>query len=371
MNSRLQCTGCAACAVVCDHNAISMKEDREGFLFPEINSSLCTKCGACDAVCKLDVPRCIPIVTKCFQVNDNKTISKSTSGGAIPAIATGVLKKGGCVAAVEYDSVSQGGKWVIIEELSEIQKIQGSKYFQIPVPVEIVNKVKKRCDKQMVLFVGTPCQVECIKKCIHSSSLFTIDLICGGVASYKLEKAYIQYWEKKEKKKVNRHFFRAKPKGWTREYVGRVEFNDGSTIDKIGYDDLFNRAINSGNCYRESCYNCRFNTMRRVGDFTVGDAWGIERQQEWFDQLVIRNGVSLVLINNNKAKKLFDDLYDCSSIDAPMQVLDENRPLHANIKRKKLRSVAYYFIEKFDLNVSANFVNYRYLIKSKILRKQK
>ena len=45
------CTGCMACYNICPKLAISMKNEMDGFLFPQINSSLCIECGACESHC--------------------------------------------------------------------------------------------------------------------------------------------------------------------------------------------------------------------------------------------------------------------------------------------------------------------------------
>ena len=47
-NGRNTCCGCEACSAVCSHNAISMVEDTEGFLYPTINSEICMNCGLCE-----------------------------------------------------------------------------------------------------------------------------------------------------------------------------------------------------------------------------------------------------------------------------------------------------------------------------------
>lgn len=46
------CSGCSACYAVCPKNAIVMVEDKEGFLYPQIDSSRCVGCGRCDEVCE-------------------------------------------------------------------------------------------------------------------------------------------------------------------------------------------------------------------------------------------------------------------------------------------------------------------------------
>ena len=46
-----ECFGCEACAQCCPKNAITMKENNEGFRYPEIDENKCIKCGACVGTC--------------------------------------------------------------------------------------------------------------------------------------------------------------------------------------------------------------------------------------------------------------------------------------------------------------------------------
>ena len=46
-----KCSGCTACAAVCTHNAITMKPDVLGFLYPVVDKDKCTNCGLCEKVC--------------------------------------------------------------------------------------------------------------------------------------------------------------------------------------------------------------------------------------------------------------------------------------------------------------------------------
>ncbi len=45
------CCGCAACVQICPKQCISLKEDKEGFLYPTVNRNLCIECGKCETVC--------------------------------------------------------------------------------------------------------------------------------------------------------------------------------------------------------------------------------------------------------------------------------------------------------------------------------
>ena len=44
------CTGCGACANICPKEAIEMRKDSRGFLYPHIVDE-CIECGKCKSVC--------------------------------------------------------------------------------------------------------------------------------------------------------------------------------------------------------------------------------------------------------------------------------------------------------------------------------
>lgn len=118
---------------------------------------------------------------------------------------------------------------------------------------------------------------------------------------------------------------------------------------------------------RESCYNCQFTKNERVGDFTVGDAWGIKAEDvKEFD---IYNGTSLVLINSNKAQKLIAELDGSIYIHmANEQLLKSNKPLFSRMPRRKVRDISYLLINKMPLKKAARLVNYRYTLKKLVRR---
>ena len=45
--NKKDCSGCTACQHICPHNAITMRADDEGFLYPVIDTKNCINCGLC------------------------------------------------------------------------------------------------------------------------------------------------------------------------------------------------------------------------------------------------------------------------------------------------------------------------------------
>lgn len=69
-------------------------------------------------------------------------------------------------------------------------------------------------------------------------------------------------------------------------------------IDIRKYDSLYYKDLISRPC----CYECRFSSLNRTGDLSIGDLWGAERIVPDFYQ---KNGVSVVLVNTKKGESLF------------------------------------------------------------------
>ena len=53
IRDKSRCCGCTACANICPKQAIEMKEDEEGFLYPVIDMKKCVNCGLCEKVCPI------------------------------------------------------------------------------------------------------------------------------------------------------------------------------------------------------------------------------------------------------------------------------------------------------------------------------
>ena len=85
-----------ACSSICPVSAISMQEDKEGFLFPAVDKEKCINCGLCKSVCPILKSKFHDKPATCFAVMASDEIRmKSSSGGMFTVIAEHILAQGG------------------------------------------------------------------------------------------------------------------------------------------------------------------------------------------------------------------------------------------------------------------------------------
>ena len=365
MKDRYHCTGCAACEAVCPTGALEMKADAEHFLQPVIDYSKCINCKLCEKTCQKSFVQNHIIESYAVQFHDEMILRSSTSGGAITALSNVILKRGGIIYAGTY-SISEGCKWIRIDNTDNLSEIRGSKYLQIGLRGSDYKKIKKELTQRQVLFIGTPCQVDGIRKALserEKNNLFVVDIICGGVISEQIERLYEKYTEKTSNKKLSKRVFRGKKNGlWNRIYCSENHFSDGTFDIHLGGEDLYTRAFISERLLRESCYLCEYASLNRVGDITVGDCWGIEKETFEFPKKEM--GVSLVLVNTEKGRELFNEV--SNTVALPLQnkaPIIDNKPLHKCTKRHKMRDFSYRLYDVFPFIKATNIISYRYSIK--------
>ena len=158
-----------------------------------------------------------------------------------------------------------------------------------------------------VLFCGTPCQVSALHKFLDREypNLTTVDFICRGVNSPKVFLSYLHMLERRYGSDATFIKFKNKKWGWHR-FSLRVDFANGKEYCQDRYHDLFFVGyLEAGNFCRRSCYRCQFKGFPQASDITLADFWGIEKLDESMDQ---DKGTSLVLVNTEKGKALFDSI---------------------------------------------------------------
>lgn len=306
IDNKFDCCGCTACVSICSHNAITMIPDSLGFLYPKVNSKLCVNCGLCEKVCQFheDYMRYDNFETPNayqYRLLQNEQLLKSQSGGAFFTIADKFIAKGGVVYGAAFTKT-----WKVTHQKANDDKtlsaLRMSKYVQSDM-IGIFKDVKEQLKIGIrVLFSGTACQIAGLKSFIPNrlhQNLFCIDIVCHGVPSPKIWADYILYLQKTRQSKIVKACFRDKRFGW---HGARESF-----LFENGKEE-FRRTNNylyfSGLSMRESCSHCHYTNLKRVGDITVGDQWGIAKDSPYEDD----KGLSLVLVNSEKGEQLFESL---------------------------------------------------------------
>lgn len=303
------CCGCSACASICPVNAITMIEDAKGFLYPEISGKKCVECGKCVQACPLkrrkDSMEPDLQIAYAIKNKDEYIRINSSSGGFFYTLANYILESAGVVYGAVFDNEFQVMHMRGVDR-EKLQKMQGSKYLQSNMG-NIFKSVKKDLiDGKMVLFTGCPCQIDGLKNYlinVRQDKLLTCDLICHGVNSPKFWKDYLDYIRKQEN--VISISFRDKSSGW-RNPTLKVQMQQKNYMEIDTYDCFF-QAFYSGNILRPSCFSCKYANLYRKADITMGDFWGIENVYPEMDD---NKGVSLVIVNTRKGKKVFSEISD-------------------------------------------------------------
>lgn len=317
MISKQNCCGCSACSISCPYHCIEMKYDSEGFLYPVTDIDKCISCGLCDEVCPFEQKTKIvdePIAMGAF-CKDREIRYNSSSGGIFSIIARYTINHGGLVCGVIYDTVEQKAKHVLIDNIQDIKKLQGSKYIQSElndVFVEIRMALKTG---RLVVFSGTSCQVAGLKSYLRKEydNLIMVEVICHGVPSTLLWHKYVDYVEKKEKKKIDLVRFRSKKYSWT-DFGIDTMFKSQDHKFEFSFENPFFRLFNSNLCLRPSCYKCKVKGLNTKADISLGDFWHIE---EINPKLNDGKGLSLVLLCTAKGKKMLEQ------ISKEIQVINE------------------------------------------------
>ena len=325
-NEKSNCCACAACLNVCPKNAIIMKEGEDGFLYPYININRCVQCGKCQQVCNYQnrINEDKPMSAYAGMAVDDEILKSSSSGGIFAILGRYVLNKGGVIYGCSLELYENGlrPEHIRIDSLSQLWKLQGSKYVQSNIGL-IYRTVLKDLEKnKFVLFTGTPCQIDALYGFLGQkdyANLLTLDIICHGVPSEKMFADYLHVLQNKLKGRIVSFSFRDKSDGWGLK--GAVEFIDIKGNKKkraipISLSSYYKLFLTS-EIYRENCYTCKYAKYSRVGDITIGDYWGIEIEHP---ELLVKNGgpmdikkgVSCILVNTKKGEDALKNI--CNSL---------------------------------------------------------
>ena len=300
------CTGCFACYNICPKDAIIMKEDVFGNIYPYINKDKCINCSLCREICpQLNKNSKFHNPTNAFALynKDHKKRLESSSGGAASLFYEYILDNNGVVYGVSSIFNENSFSFICVDTKEKLFELKGSKYVHCYIN-NAFQKIKNNLDtNKKVLFIGTPCQVDGLKNYLRKdyTELYTIDIICHGVSSQKL---FYQELEKQkiDIKKIKKVSFRD-----SNLYLLKLFDIDNNVIFSKQADQIdYYRNFLQGNIYRENCYNCKYAKNKRISDITIGDFWGLDKESSIYDSS--SDGISLVMTNTVKGKELFNKI---------------------------------------------------------------
>lgn len=312
ITDKKDCCGCTACASICPHSAIEMKPDVLGFKYPEVDKTKCVDCGLCDKVCafndnydkSLNLSEPIAYAARHKEMSE---IMKSRSGAAFVAVSDWILENDGVVYGAGYE-----GHFVVTHKRAttkeERDEFRGSKYVQSDL-ANVFKQVKDDLKNGLtVMFSGTPCQTSGLNSFVGKTlrnHLYLVDIVCHGTPGATMWRDYLDYLEKKYKRKIVAVNFRDKEQfGWTAHkesflFDGFTNFTSFKSYTAIFYKHI---------AFRMACGNCHFCNLTRPSDLTLADCWGWQHVNSMIN--ADDKGCSLVLLNTEKGKELFETIKD-------------------------------------------------------------
>ncbi len=236
------CCGCTACANSCNHGAITMSHNQEGFLMPHVDESKCVDCGLCDKACphlntstdrsQFSLESFKNKKAYLYFSNDLRR-KESASGGFVYDIYKKVLQSGGLICGCEWNDDMEAVH-VLSDSDADLKKMQSSKYVQSNMQDCYKQICKALRGGRQVAFCGTPCQTAGLNSYLGKAdrtNLISICLICHGVPSPGVWKMWKGIIERKYHGKLVDVNMRDKSyKGYNTSYV-RYAFSSPQASD--------------------------------------------------------------------------------------------------------------------------------------------
>jgi len=287
-----------------------MVADEEGFLYPHVDESKCVACNLCVKVCPIinkKAEKAFPQKAFVVQHRDEAILRESTSGGAFSAIAKWVLDRNGVVYGAGYDGHFKVIHFAVSAE-SELYRFRNSKYSQSDKG-DCLAEIKDRLQRgQLVLFSGTPCEVEGLLSflAVPYENLITLDVVCHAVASPLVFRQYLDVQKQKRGSGIVDVRFREKHYGYSYSTMS-LRWADHQEYHQGVDTDVMLRAFFDNMVSRPSCYACAFKKRYRPSDFTLWDCFVVD---QFCKELDNEKGATRVLLHTEKAMKIFEGIKD-------------------------------------------------------------
>ncbi len=345
IDDKSECCGCSSCAQICPKNCIEMQEDKEGFLYPYVDTSKCVHCRACENACPIINVKKVGDNVCGTYIGYNNDLSErlaSSSGGIFALLAKHVLAQAGVVYGVAFDDEFMP-QHIRISQAEDLYRLQGSKYVQSRMG-DVYQQVRKDLQaEKIVLFSGVACQIAGLKIFLKKEydTLFTIDVLCHGVPSPFVWKKYLDWQCNTFRSKPKTINFRKKNTGW-KNFSLEIQFQNNSVYHKPFREDIYMQLFLKEICLRPSCHACHFKKLERNSDITLGDSWGVAKYMPELDD---DNGTSVILVHTQTGRKMIDQIlpnmkYYESEIDKALPPsADSRKSVIPHPKREKFFNV--------------------------------
>ena len=324
------CVGCGACVQRCPKECITLREDAEGFLYPEADASVCVECGLCEKVCPVLHPgeSRQPLMASAAVNGDEAVRRSSSSGGVFTALALETIARGGVVFGARFDE-----RWEVVHGWTEtaegLAAFRGSKYVQSRMGESYREAESFLKSGREVLFSGTPCQVAGLRRYLRKDygGLLTVDFICHGVPSPGVWRSYLKEEVARQcdgkntvspvpisgrDALVEGVSFRNKARGWKKfsfslslSLPGGQGRKNSVFLCELLTRNAYLRGFLADLYLRPSCHACPAKGLRSGSDVTVADYWGVGSVHPELDD---DGGVSVVLVNTARGRELVGGL---------------------------------------------------------------
>lgn len=339
------CCGCAACVQRCPKQCISLKEDKEGFLYPIVDKNTCIDCGLCEKVCPIinpNEPR-EPLKVYAAKHKDDEIRMKSSSGGIFTLLAEQIIDEEGVVFGARFDEC-----WEVMHDYTETKEglavFRGSKYVQSRIGNTYQQAENFLKQGRKVMFTGTPCQIAGLKHFLRKEyeNLLAVDFVCHGVPSPKVWRMYLDETlarqgigkntvlshAKLRQKFIRSVEFRSKSTGWKKysfalTLTKATADGEGNSVllSSVFYKNEFYLAFLRNYILRPSCYKCSVKAGKSGADITIGDYWGIDNINPQFDD---DKGCGLIIIFNHK--NYMDSIMYCDLYETGIKPVVKSNP---------------------------------------------
>lgn len=258
-----------------------MKEDREGFLQPQIDIKTCVGCHKCEKICPaINNIEKNDYVVHAYnaQTKDQHALRKSSSGGVFYELCRYVIEKGGVVFGVKFNGIHVEHDYA--ETLDGVEEFMGSKYIQSEIGNTFIVAKSFLQQGRWILYSGTPCQIAGLKRYLKRDyeKLVTVDLICHGVPSPRIwEKYVIRLMKKINAGDIKDIRFRVKTSEEAKcsNYYFFFLFLRDYRWHSYGEERMKNLfyAYFTRHLFRSSCYHCPYRDINiSYADITIGDS---------------------------------------------------------------------------------------------------